>query len=138
MPQAGTLLLSTGLGHQRTMRPPLRNTELEDSEMNRSGTGRVQHQAARVAMPGTARTSKATSPMASRDNSFRNTDPGLTRAKGAGTVHHIIGLAQGGDPEDPANLAPAHRSCNCRDGAVKLLEVKRQHRIIPARNSRNW
>jgi hypothetical protein len=56
----------------------------------------------------------------------------------AGTVHHIRGLAQGGDPEDPANLAPAHRACNCRDGAVKLLELKRQQRIVPVRNSRNW
>jgi hypothetical protein len=57
----------------------------------------------------------------------------------AATVHHIIGLAQGGDPLDPYNLVPAHRSCNCRDGAVKLLQSKRQ-RITPARNrnSRNW
>jgi hypothetical protein len=29
-----------------------------------------------------------------------------------GTAHHIIGLAQGGDPLDPANLTPAHRGCN--------------------------
>lgn len=53
----------------------------------------------------------------------------------AGTVHHIIGLAQGGDPLDPANLTPAHRSCNCRDGAVKLLESQRAPHVI---NSRNW
>lgn len=33
----------------------------------------------------------------------------------AGTAHHIIGLAQGGDPLDPANLAPAHRGCNTRE-----------------------
>lgn len=58
----------------------------------------------------------------------------------AGTVHHIIGLAQNGDPTDPANLVPAHRSCNCRDGAVKLLQSKRQPLIAPARNrnSRRW
>jgi hypothetical protein len=56
----------------------------------------------------------------------------------SGTAHHIRGLAQGGDPLDPANLAPAHRSCNCRDGAIKLLESKRQQRIIPVRNSRRW
>jgi hypothetical protein len=59
----------------------------------------------------------------------------------AGTVHHIIGLEQGGDPTDPANLTPAHRSCNCRDGAVKLLATKRQPRIASSarnRSSRNW
>jgi hypothetical protein len=54
-------------------------------------------------------------------------------------VHHIVGLAEGGDPTDPVNLAPAHRSCNCRDGAIKLLEKKRGV-IGPARkrNSRRW
>jgi hypothetical protein len=58
----------------------------------------------------------------------------------AATVHHIHGLAQGGHPTDPANLVPAHRHCNCRDGAVKLLETKRQPLISPARNrnSRRW
>jgi hypothetical protein len=43
-------------------------------------------------------------------------------------------------------LAPAHRSCNCRDGAMKLLQAKRQRQrqrqplIAPARNrnSRRW
>jgi hypothetical protein len=57
----------------------------------------------------------------------------------AATVHHIIGLAQHGDPLDPSNLAPAHRSCNCRDGAIKLLETKRG--VISSarnRNSRRW
>jgi 5-methylcytosine-specific restriction endonuclease McrA len=33
----------------------------------------------------------------------------------AGTAHHIHGLAQGGDPYDPANLVPAHRGCNTRE-----------------------
>lgn len=57
----------------------------------------------------------------------------------AATVHHIIGLAAGGDPLDPCNLVPAHRSCNCRDGAVKQIQSKRQ-RISSARNrnSRRW
>lgn len=61
------------------------------------------------------------------------------RHRSAGTVHHVVGLAQGGDPVDPANLAVAHRSCNCRDGALKLLQTKRQ-RIGSARdrNSRRW
>jgi hypothetical protein len=49
--------------------------------VNRSGTGRVQHQAARVAMPGTARTPSATAPMAGRGNSFRNANTGMSRAK---------------------------------------------------------
>jgi hypothetical protein len=49
--------------------------------VNRSGTGRVQHQAVRLAMPGTARTPSATAPMASRGNSFRNANTGMTRAK---------------------------------------------------------
>ncbi|MGH3699662.1 MAG: HNH endonuclease [Pseudonocardiaceae bacterium] len=51
----------------------------------------------------------------------------------AGTVHHIVGLAQGGDPLAPTNLSPAHRSCNCRDVAHC-----RQHpeQYQSARNSR--
>lgn len=60
----------------------------------------------------------------------------------AGTVHHIHGLAQGGDPLDPSNLTPAHRSCNTREsnrirngGTASLT---RQHRVNPNPNSRNW
>jgi hypothetical protein len=53
--------------------------------------------------------------------------------KRAATVHHIVGLAQGGDPTDPGNLTPAHRGCNCRDGAVKLLESKRNPRVNASR-----
>jgi hypothetical protein len=49
--------------------------------MNRLGTGRVQHQAANVAMPGTARTSGGTAPIANRGNSFRNANTGMIRAK---------------------------------------------------------
>jgi len=55
--------------------------------------------------------------------------------KYAGTVHHIIGLAQCGDPLDPANLAPAHRSCNCRDGAHRYQHPEHYQ---PVRNSRRW
>lgn len=49
--------------------------------MTRSDIGQVQHQAARVAMPGTARMSSAATPMANRGNSFRSTNTGMTRAK---------------------------------------------------------
>ena len=49
----------------------------------------------------------------------------------AGTVHHIIGLAQGGDPLDPANLVPAHRSCNCREG-------RRTQRSLARRRAAAW
>lgn len=54
----------------------------------------------------------------------------------APTVHHIIGLAEGGDPTDPTNLAPAHRSCNCRDGAIKQIQARRQ--TCAVRASRRW
>lgn len=35
----------------------------------------------------------------------------------SGTVHHIVALARGGPPLDPANLAPAHKRCNEQQGA---------------------
>ncbi|PZS14127.1 MAG: HNH endonuclease [Pseudonocardiales bacterium] len=53
----------------------------------------------------------------------------------AATVHHIVGLAQGGDPLDPANLTPAHRSCNCRDGSLRQTHPERYQLV---RNSRRW
>ena len=59
----------------------------------------------------------------------------------AGTVHHVIGLAQGGDPTDLGNLAPAHRGCNTRQGnRVKALL---QQRCVPLEQaylaaSRRW
>ena len=34
------------------------------------------------------------------------------------SVDHIVDLAAGGEPLDPANLAPAHLSCNARAGAL--------------------
>lgn len=53
----------------------------------------------------------------------------------AGTVHHIIGLAQGGDPLDPANLTPAHRGCNTRlSNRIRGL----QRRALGAGTSRLW
>jgi 5-methylcytosine-specific restriction endonuclease McrA len=55
----------------------------------------------------------------------------------AGTVHHLTGLAQGGDPLDAANLAPAHRGCNTRESnriRAGLATIRRP--LI--RNSRRW
>ncbi|MGH3810412.1 MAG: HNH endonuclease [Pseudonocardiaceae bacterium] len=51
----------------------------------------------------------------------------------AGTAHHIIGLAQGGDPLDPANLAPAHRGCN----TIESNRIRRLAREV-APDSRSW
>ena len=53
----------------------------------------------------------------------------------AATAHHIVGLADGGPPVDQSNLAPAHRSCNCRDGSLR-----RQHpeRYAQVPTSRRW
>ncbi|MGH7744858.1 MAG: HNH endonuclease [Candidatus Dormibacteria bacterium] len=57
------------------------------------------------------------------------------RHRYAPTVHHIIGLAQGGDPLDPANLTVAHRSCNCKDGSLRQFHPELYQ---PVRNSRRW
>jgi hypothetical protein len=58
----------------------------------------------------------------------------------AGTAHHIHGLAQGGDPLDAANLAPAHRGCNARESnlirAKRMIQIRRQPASV--RNSRRW
>ncbi|MGH3544138.1 MAG: HNH endonuclease [Mycobacterium sp.] len=53
----------------------------------------------------------------------------------AATVHHVIGLAQGGDPLDPYNLTVAHRGCNCRDGSLRQFHPELYQ---PVRNSRRW
>lgn len=53
----------------------------------------------------------------------------------AGTAHHITGLAQGGDPLDPANLAPAHRGCNSREGNRHRA---RRIRSLLVPSSRRW
>jgi 5-methylcytosine-specific restriction endonuclease McrA len=58
----------------------------------------------------------------------------------AGTAHHVVGLAQGGDPLDPLNLAPAHRGCNTRH-SNRLRALARKPRKPPppvVRGSRNW
>lgn len=59
----------------------------------------------------------------------------------AGTVHHIVGLAQGGAPLDPGNLAPAHRGCNTRESNRirngKSTLVTGPH-VNPNPNSRRW
>ncbi|MBV9651687.1 MAG: HNH endonuclease [Pseudonocardiales bacterium] len=78
----------------------------------------------------------------------RPIDYQLTRARPlhrlAGTVHHIIGLAQGGDPLDPTNLVPAHRGCNTREsnrlraGKPSMILMRQPLLTIAARNSRQW
>jgi 5-methylcytosine-specific restriction endonuclease McrA len=62
------------------------------------------------------------------------------RHRMAGTAHHVVGLAQGGDPLDPLNLAPAHRGCNTRH-SNRLRALARKPRKPPppfVRGSRNW
>jgi 5-methylcytosine-specific restriction endonuclease McrA len=67
-------------------------------------------------------------------------DYGFTRAYPrhslAGTVHHWIGLAQGGDPTDPANLTVAHQGCNSREGN-RMQQIRKTAAMRP-RNSRRW
>ncbi|WP_435111888.1 HNH endonuclease [Nocardiopsis synnemataformans] len=41
----------------------------------------------------------------------------------AWTADHIIPLDAGGDPTDPTNLQPMHRSCNSRKGTGHMPEV---------------
>ncbi|MGH3781247.1 MAG: hypothetical protein ACRDRO_11655 [Pseudonocardiaceae bacterium] len=64
------------------------------------------------------------------------------RHRMAGTAHHIVGLHQGGDPLDSANLSPAHFCCNARDGAHRRQHPERYQqspvRQQPVRSSRRW
>lgn len=53
----------------------------------------------------------------------------------AATVHHIIGLSQGGDPLNPGNLAPAHRACNTAESNRIRHRLKYGARV---RTSRRW
>lgn len=41
------------------------------------------------------------------------------------SVHHIIDLADGGEPFDPENVALAHYGCNSRAGAARQAERDR-------------
>jgi 5-methylcytosine-specific restriction endonuclease McrA len=63
----------------------------------------------------------------------RPIDYELTRARPphrlADTAHHIIGLAQGGDPLDPDNLTPAHRGCNT-SASNRLRGTARRRRAV--------
>lgn len=43
------------------------------------------------------------------------------------TLDHLTPMAEGGDPYDPGNLKPAHRSCNSR-GAAEMTNSKRSGR----------
>ena len=48
---------------------------------------------------------------------------------GADQVDHVIPIALGGDPWDPANLRPAHQQCNNTKGAKLIGDEPR---------SRDW
>lgn len=58
----------------------------------------------------------------------------------AATVHHIVGLEQGGAPEDPANLTVAHRGCNTRHSNLLrgLASARRKSLAQLATGSRRW
>jgi hypothetical protein len=58
----------------------------------------------------------------------------------AATAHHIVGLEQGGDPLDRANLAPAHRGCNTRHSnrLRALASAQRKSLAQLATGSRRW
>lgn len=66
------------------------------------------------------------------DYAFTRANP---RHAMAATVHHIIGLAENGDPLDPGNLTIAHQGCNSRQGN----RVRAQKAASAGlRNSRRW
>ena len=56
-------------------------------------------------------------------------------------LDEIVPLALGGDPLDPSNVQPSHRSCNERKGASTQVE-KRSGKPAPTRSalplSREW
>ena len=54
--------------------------------------------------------------------------------RGADTVDHIIPLSRGGAGNDPANLRPAHKSCNSRRGAKMSWKAPPE----TERQSRQW
>jgi 5-methylcytosine-specific restriction endonuclease McrA len=61
----------------------------------------------------------------------------------AGTADHIQELWCGGDPYDPANLAPMHRGCNTRKSNMlrrgRPRSVRRRPALQPVvRYSRHW
>lgn len=53
------------------------------------------------------------------------------------SLDHIRPLSEGGDPHDPANVAPAHFGCNSSAGA-KLGNAKRGDTGGQGRTSRKW
>jgi hypothetical protein len=60
----------------------------------------------------------------------------------AGTADHIQELWCGGDPLDPANLAPMHRGCNTRKSNTMRRGQPRIRSLPPltpvVRYSRHW
>ena len=49
----------------------------------------------------------------------------------ANTVDHVVALAEGGAPYDPANLRAACRPCNCRRGGE--LSAARRDTVVAQR-----
>jgi 5-methylcytosine-specific restriction endonuclease McrA len=54
------------------------------------------------------------------------------------TVDHLIALADNGAPLDPANVAPAHRSCNTAKNNKARAMKRRIHRAKSVSTSRQW
>lgn len=51
----------------------------------------------------------------------------LCGRSGASTVDHLVPISKGGALWDPANLRPAHGTCNYMRGAMDLAEWFRRH-----------
>lgn len=56
---------------------------------------------------------------------------------GADTLDHIVPRSLGGS-DDLDNLAPAHKSCNSRRGALPLAQWFERHPIVARDSSRDW
>lgn len=56
---------------------------------------------------------------------------------GADTLDHLVPRSKGGTDELD-NLAPAHKSCNSRRGAMALEQWFALHPIVDRESSRDW
>lgn len=52
----------------------------------------------------------------------------ICRQPGATSADHLVALADGGHPTDPANLAAAHLRCNLQRSAHRSNAIRRQRR----------
>ena len=50
------------------------------------------------------------------------------------SLDHVVEMWEGGDPEDPANLQPAHLTCNVRKSNARRAQARA--RVERARTSR--